>query len=72
MGDRRFEDTESRTNQPSTLETEMPSDLSCFGAGRARATVIALFPEIPADIEGRYCLSYEHFGKRGAADFHDR
>jgi hypothetical protein len=31
--------------------------------------VIALFPEIPADINGQYCLSYEHFGQHGGADY---
>jgi hypothetical protein len=31
--------------------------------------VIALFPEIPADIEGQYCLSYEHVGQHGGADY---
>lgn len=31
--------------------------------------VIALFPEIPADIDGKYCLSYEHFGQHGGADY---
>lgn len=32
--------------------------------------VIALFPDIPADIYGRYCDSYEHVGQHGAADYH--
>lgn len=27
-----------------------------------------LFPEIPGDINGRFCLSYEHVGRHGAAD----
>lgn len=29
--------------------------------------VIALFPEIPADPEGRLCLAYEHVGQHGGA-----
>lgn len=30
--------------------------------------IIALFPEIPSDIGGRYCLSYEHVGQHGSAN----
>lgn len=30
--------------------------------------VIALFPTIPADLQGR-CLSYMHVGQHGAADY---
>jgi hypothetical protein len=30
--------------------------------------VIALFPDEPADNEG-HCMSYEHFGQHGAADY---
>ena len=30
---------------------------------------IALFPDLPADLTGRYCLSYEHVGQHGAADY---
>lgn len=29
--------------------------------------VIALFPEIPADNHGQYCLSYQKIGQHGAA-----
>jgi len=29
--------------------------------------VIALFPEVPHDQYGHYCLSYEHVGQHGAA-----
>lgn len=32
--------------------------------------VIALFPEIPADILGHNCQSYMHVGQHGAADPH--
>jgi hypothetical protein len=32
--------------------------------------VIALFPEIPADIHGRYCQSYMQIGQHGGADYH--
>ena len=31
-------------------------------------SVIALFPEVPADITGRYCQSYMHVGQHGAAN----
>lgn len=31
--------------------------------------VIALFPEIPADISGLFCDSYEHIGQHGAAHY---
>lgn len=29
---------------------------------------IALFPEIPADVRGDFCESYQHTGQHGAAD----
>jgi len=32
--------------------------------------IIALFPEIPSDIFGRYCLSFEHIGQHSGADFY--
>jgi hypothetical protein len=32
--------------------------------------VIALFPETPADVHGRYCDSFMHVGQHGAADYH--
>lgn len=32
-------------------------------------TVIAFFPEIPADISGKQILSYEHIGQHGGADY---
>ena len=31
--------------------------------------VLALFPEIPADIHGQFCQSYEHIGQHGSADY---
>jgi hypothetical protein len=31
--------------------------------------IIALFPEIPADVGGRYCQSYMSVGQHGAADY---
>ena len=32
--------------------------------------IVALFPEHPADILGRYCTSYMHVGQHGGADYH--
>src|SRR5438105_4862106 len=32
--------------------------------------IIALFPEIPSDINGWYCLSYAHHGQHSGADYH--
>lgn len=48
----------------------VPSDLVVFRRWRDSGDVIALFPELPADIHGRYCDSYEHIGQHGGADFH--
>jgi hypothetical protein len=31
--------------------------------------VIALFPELPADLHGECCSSYEHVGQHGGADY---
>jgi len=31
--------------------------------------IIALFPNEPDDIQGRYCMSYEHVGQHGGADY---
>lgn len=33
------------------------------------AGIIALFPDIPSDLNGRFCLSYEHVGQHGGADY---
>ncbi len=32
--------------------------------------VIALFPEIPADRDGHYCMGYERIGQHSSADCH--
>lgn len=32
--------------------------------------VIALFPELPSDLNGWFCDSYEHVGQHGGADYH--
>lgn len=31
--------------------------------------IIALFPLEPSDVAGIYCMSYEHFGQHGSADY---
>lgn len=32
-------------------------------------TVFALFPELPADYDGLYCLCYQHVGEHCSADY---
>lgn len=44
--------------------------LVVFRRWRDTGTVIALFPEIPSDINGYFCEAYEHVGQHGGADFH--
>jgi hypothetical protein len=41
-----------------------------FRRWRDGGGVIALFPELPADIHGIYCDSYEPVGQHGGADYH--
>ncbi len=31
--------------------------------------VFALFPTDPADVDGRYCTSYQHVGQHSSADY---
>lgn len=40
-----------------------------FRRWRGGGGVIALFPELPANIHGIYCDSYEHVGQHGGADY---
>ena len=45
-------------------------DVVVFRRWRDRSgDIIALFPEIPADDQGRYCQSYMQVGQHGAADY---
>ena len=37
--------------------------------GRNGGDVIALFPELPADVPKRLITSYQHVGQHGAADY---
>ena len=41
-----------------------------FRRWKDTATIIALFPDSPADINGWYCDSYERIGQHGGADYH--
>ena len=38
--------------------------------GYSEGSVIALFPQIPADNQGQLCLSYEHVGQHGGVNYH--
>jgi hypothetical protein len=46
----------------------MATDTVVFRKWRDGFGVIALFPEIPTDLYGRYCESYEAIGQHGGAD----
>jgi len=46
------------------------TDVVVFRRWKDSGTVIALFPESPADYQGWYCDAYEHVGQHGGADFH--
>jgi hypothetical protein len=49
----------------------MPAnDLVVFRRWRDGGDIIALFVEVPADLRGQFCQSYEHFGQHGGADYH--
>ena len=41
-----------------------------FRKWRNSSDIIALFPEIPTDIIGSFCLSYERVGQHAAADYY--
>ena len=45
-------------------------DLVVFRIWKDGGGVIALFPELPTDLLGWYCLSYEHVGQHAAAHYH--
>jgi hypothetical protein len=45
-------------------------DIVVFRRWKDNGGVIALFPELPADLYGDYCDSYEHVGQHGGADYH--
>ena len=47
----------------------MDKDTVVFRKWKDGFGVIALFPEIPTDLYGYYCESYEHVGQHGGADY---
>lgn len=47
-----------------------PETLVVFRRWRDTGGIIALFPELPSDYEGRFCDAYEHVGQHGGADYH--
>lgn len=44
--------------------------LVVFRRWRDSGDIIALFPEIPTDLNGWYCEAYEHVGQHGGADYY--
>ena len=44
-------------------------DTVIFRRWRDCGSIIALFPEIPADIFGEFCEAYEHVGQHGGANY---
>ncbi len=48
----------------------MEVDKVVFRRWKDSGDIIALFPEIPADLAGRYCEAYEHVGQHGGADYY--
>jgi len=50
----------------------METTLVIFRQWRANngGGIIALFPEIPSDNQGRFCESFEHVGQHGGADYY--
>ena len=46
------------------------ADVVVFRKWKENGDVIALFPQLPADLYGEYCDAYEHVGQHGGADFH--
>ena len=40
-----------------------------FRKWKDTGTTIALFPELPADLNGSFCDAYEHIGQHGGADY---
>ena len=55
-------------NEPTEETDDDRSDAVVFRRWQ-NGDVIALFPELPADLYGEYCDAYEHVGQHGGADF---
>jgi hypothetical protein len=47
----------------------MTTDTVVFRRWKDCGDIIALFPELPADIQGWFCDAYEHVGQHGGADY---
>lgn len=47
----------------------MDTDVVVFRRWKDSGDIIALFPEIPADLFGDFCEAYEHVGQHGGADY---
>ena len=52
------------------MSNESTSVLVVFRRWRDNDDIIALFPELPADYQGRFCDAYEHVGQHGGADYY--
>jgi hypothetical protein len=46
------------------------ADVVVFRKWKDNGDVIALFPDLPSDLSGKCCSSYEHIGQHSGADFH--
>ena len=46
-----------------------PKTVVVFRVFKDDGDVVALFPELPADNNGRYSESYQHFGQHCGADY---
>jgi len=46
------------------------ADVVVFRRWKENGDIIALFPELPADMSGFYVDAYEHVGQHGGADYH--
>jgi hypothetical protein len=52
------------------MANSKPITLVVFRRWKENGDIIALFPELPSDINGFYCDSYEHVGQHGGADYY--
>lgn len=50
----------------------MPTPITAvvFRKWKDNGQIIALFPELPSDLQGWYCDSYMHIGQHGGADYY--
>ena len=49
--------------------TEIPQDIVIFRRWNDTGDIVAVFPERPADDEGRYCQSYDEMGQQVAIEY---